>query len=680
MGNKLDKKAMIPKKILVVDDEPDLELLMRKKFRRRIKKKEFTMFFARHGQEALEVLDKEPDIDVILTDINMPEMDGLTLLEEVKTLKLPVRAIVMSAYDDMRNIRKAMNRGAFDFLTKPIDFKDLDITLEKSLEEVQLLKKGILAQKRFKKEHQKRLDAEASRRFKEQFLANMSHEIRTPMNAVVGITNILLKKDPRQEQVDYLKVIQQAANNLLVIINDILDISKIEAGKMMLEQTAFSLSNVLDGVMDTMQFRATEKDLELTLFVAEDVPNFFIGDGVRLNQILINLVGNAIKFTEKGKVHIEINREIPNNGEEIISFAVVDTGIGISEEKIVSIFQSFSQADHSINRKFGGTGLGLSISKQLIELHKGSLEVESEVGKGTTFTFTLPYTLPTQQQVDALQTANKVDNLPQISGLNILLVEDNLFNQVVAIDTLKMLIENLTIEVAENGRIALDMLLAKKYDIVLMDISMPEMDGYQATTHIRQKFDEPLAKIPIIAMTASATPAEINRCFQVGVDEYIAKPFSPDNLLQKIARLLKSELQSKNGKKTTTDTKVNMEQLLNGKVVDLTFLKKFTGGKPEKMAKYIKIFLKNAPNQVVSIQEHLATKDWERLRATAHALKSQLNYMGVFPVKKTIITIEQNAKEQVNLTELPDLVTKLDKVCQKAFKELKENLDSLIEK
>lgn len=670
----------MPVKILVVDDEPDLEILIRRKFRRKIRADEMELLFAHNGLEALEVLKEHEDIDLLVTDINMPEMDGLTLLNEISSLDRIMKSVVMSAYGDLDNIRTAMNRGAFDFITKPIDFNDFEITLEKTLAEVALLKKGFAASQKFQEEKNRRLRAESSRRFKEQFLANMSHEIRTPMNAVVGITNLLLKKEPRPDQTEYLQIVKQSAQNLLVIINDILDLSKIEAGKMEFEDQPFSVRQVLRNVVKMLDFKAQEKNLQLSSSIHEDVPKAVSGDVARLTQVLMNLVGNAIKFTEVGKVAIfaKVEEFDTEKNTASICFAIEDTGIGIEEHKIDSIFDTFSQADSSISRRFGGTGLGLSISKQLVDLQGGTLKVESEWQKGSTFSFVIPYKISDEAELKDFQPLlSEENNKKSLKNARILLVEDNEFNQIVALDTLKLLIENVQIDIAENGQIAVNMLQdsKKQYDIVLMDISMPVMNGYEATTHIRQKLPAPINEIPVMAMTASATTAEIERCFEVGMNEYIAKPFLEDELVQKLSQLyLKIEAPSENGV-NKTDKKAKPKKL--GSVLDMSFLEKFTKGDSAKMAKYIKIFLKNAPEQLTSLNENLDAHNWNQLRATAHSLKSQLRYMGVFPLKDTIQTVENNASEQIALDALPPLVAKVTRITQQAIKELEEKLTSL---
>jgi len=527
-----------PAKILVVDDEPDLEHLIRQRFRHRIKNNEIIFDFANNGEEALKKLQSLPEgYDVVLTDINMPIMDGLTLLENIKKLHHFYKAVVVSAYGDLANIRTAMNRGAFDFITKPIDFGDLEATINKTLNELNLIKQGVLARERLDSAIRAKEHAENSERFKQQFLANMSHEIRTPMNSIVGVTNLLVNSPLNDGQKKYLNVIRKSAENLLVIINDILDLSKIEAGKMEFEQTPFMVSDVLDTAYHTMLFRAEEKKLEFKLDIEEDVPKVLIGDPVRLTQVLINLSGNAIKFTENGSVTIRVHLKNKNTESADVEFSVIDTGIGIPEDKLGKIFESFSQASSDTTRKYGGTGLGLTISKQLIELQGGAIQVTSTMGKGTCFSFHLAYQIGKMEDVGKAVVQESDASPSELKGIHILLVEDNPFNQMVAVDTLTDLVKEINIDVADNGKIALDMLAKKDYDILLMDVQMPEMDGFEATQRIRTTFDKPKCNTPIMAMTANVTLDEVEKCFESGMDQYISKPFAQQDLINKIAQL-----------------------------------------------------------------------------------------------------------------------------------------------
>lgn len=378
--------------------------------------------------------------------------------------------------------------------------------------------------------------AEQSERVKEQFLANMSHEIRTPLNAILGMTRLLLDKEPRQDQLKYLNSIKHASDNLLVIINDILDLSKIEAGKVSFERIPFNLHQELQAVIETVKVNADEKGLALHLDVEPLVPAALSGDPYRLNQILLNLVGNAIKFTEKGSITIRAHVAGTSGDNVRLQFSVIDTGIGIARDKLEYIFDMFTQETSSTTRKFGGTGLGLAICKKLVELQGGSIDVQSEAGKGSIFNFYLTYRVA---ETSALPGDTGNIGLPKdrsLKDLRILLAEDNEFNQMVAVDTLESAIPGVHIDVARNGREAVEMVKANNYHIVLMDIQMPEMDGHEATRTIRASHDKRINSIPIIAMTASVIKVEVDRCFESGMNEFVGKPFQVEELLDKIAK------------------------------------------------------------------------------------------------------------------------------------------------
>lgn len=375
--------------------------------------------------------------------------------------------------------------------------------------------------------------AQASERAKHQFLANMSHEIRTPMNAIKGMTDILLRRKPRKEQTEYLDGIKQSSDSLLVIINDILDISKIEAGKIDLEQEPFSVNEVINNVQTIMQFKAEEKGLQLkSKLLSEEI--VVQGDVTRLRQILINLIGNSIKFTEKGMVTTTVTSSEENSGKLNLHFTVSDTGIGIGQDRIAKIFESFEQAYSDTTRKFGGTGLGLSISKKLVELHNGKIWVESAKGKGSQFHFTISYDaaeigLPKNDRPSTVQ--NNIAE--QLKGIKILLVEDNKFNAIVAKEELEDAIEKAEIEVAENGAICVEKVKTTQFDVILMDVQMPVMNGYEATKKTREIFNGK-TNIPIIAMTANVLKEEVEKCFEAGMDDFIGKPFDTQELIRKI--------------------------------------------------------------------------------------------------------------------------------------------------
>ena len=388
--------------------------------------------------------------------------------------------------------------------------------------------------KQLRKDQAEKEKAQASERAKHQFLANMSHEIRTPMNAIKGMTDILIRRNPKEDQKEYLDSIKQSSDSLLVIINDILDISKIEAGKIELEYEPFSIIELVDNVHTIMQFKAEEKGLGLK----KDIPKadlYVKGDATRLRQVLINLLGNAIKFTEKGLVTTALKAE-KGDGKLNLHFTISDTGIGIDKDRMDKIFKSFEQAYSDTSRKFGGTGLGLSISKMLVELQHGKIWVESEKGKGSQFHFTIAYDI-----AEPIHAGSKIEDTDmnisgELKGIRILLVEDNPFNVVVAQEELEDAIEGVHVEVAENGAIAVEKLRSSSYDIILMDVQMPTMNGYEATKAIRA-FDNEKAMTPIIAMTANVLKDEVDLCYQAGMNDFIGKPFDTQELIQKIYSL-----------------------------------------------------------------------------------------------------------------------------------------------
>jgi signal transduction histidine kinase/CheY-like chemotaxis protein/Tfp pilus assembly protein PilF len=381
--------------------------------------------------------------------------------------------------------------------------------------------------------------AESSEKAKHQFLANMSHEIRTPMNAIKGMIDILIRRDPKTDQIKYLNGVKESSESLLVIINDILDLSKIQAGKIELEHIPFSIVETLNNVNTIMQFKAEEKGLELKSTIPDNIPQV-MGDPTRLRQVIINLVGNAIKFTEKGMVNISLTLKENRHDDNLDAhFSISDTGIGIDQNKLKEVFNSFEQVVTNTTRKYGGTGLGLSISKKLVTLHNGKIWVESEKGKGSQFHFTIPYQKCKDQQC-AEDTSTQMLNtraFDQLKGIKILLVEDNEFNAIVAREELEHAIKNSSIEVAENGSIAIERVQSSNFDVVLMDVQMPVMNGYEATQAIRDLVGEK-SKIPIIAMTANVMKEEVELCFKAGMDDFIGKPFETEELIHKIHNLI----------------------------------------------------------------------------------------------------------------------------------------------
>ena len=521
-------------KILLVDDEYSFERLVRQRLRHKIKEGQYELLFATDGLEALKILEQDHSIDMVLTDINMPNMDGLTLISEL-TKKYPfLKSVVVSAYGDMKNIRTAMNLGAFDFITKPINFNDLETTINKTFQEVSLIRKAEAANAlALKNEQLVALD-----QLKSDFFTNISHEFRTPLTVIAGMAQ-QIKESPDKWFVKGLSMIERNSANLLNLVNQILDLRKVEAGKLSLKLIQGDILPLFHYMLESFQVVAAAKDLQLH-FINTRSEIILDYDPERIQQIMSNLIGNAIKFTPAGGdiyLFIEV-------ADQTLKLFVKDTGIGIPTNNLPHIFNRFYQVDLQEANTQKGTGIGLALSKELVQLMEGAIKVESQVAKGTTFSITLPIkqVAPIQNTPTAFDIPSQTEGTsfneiiqgaaPQ-NAASILLIEDNLD---VAQYITSCLETTYQVSHAVNGAIGIERAMEQIPDIVISDIMMPEKDGFEVVQTLKN--DIKTNHIPLILLSAKADIASKLEGLERGADEFLAKPFAKRELLIKIANLL----------------------------------------------------------------------------------------------------------------------------------------------
>ena len=508
--------------------------------------------------------------------------------------------------------------------------------------------------------------AERSEKFKQQFLANMSHEIRTPLNAIFGMTELLQETKQDEQSSKYLQVVKQSSEGLLVIINDILDLSKIEAGKMELEKTPFRFKETIDHVYQTFSQKASGKGLDLKFSVGENVPEFIIADPFRITQVLINLVGNAIKFTEKGFVIVSIKqiRQAQQNGKAFcaLHFEVSDSGIGIPEGQQEKIFESFSQTHAGNSRKFGGTGLGLTISQSLVQLMGGNIEVSSTENQGTVFSFTIEV-----EVADSFEDLQKLKHVPsQVAiskqGFSVLLVEDNEFNQILVKDALNKKMPEIALKIVGTGSEALEFLKTKMVDLILMDISIPEMDGYEITHIIRSEQNESVRKIPIVAITANISQLEKEKCIAAGMNDYLSKPFKISELTDVINRFKIEAFE------LTDSNKSKIEAISS--TVDLAYLKDFTDGDIQEMSRYVDIYIERIPEVFGEIEISLKADDEKHVIVLLHSIKPLIAAVGLTECSQKISELEKQ-KDTIKKNKLMPVVLLIRKQCLAMIESLK---------
>jgi PAS domain S-box-containing protein len=518
-----------------------------------------------------------------------------------------------------------------------------DIT-ESKLKEMELIKAKVRA--------------ESTARAKEQFLSTMTHEIRTPMNAVIGMTHLLLQESPKPEQVGTLNTLKFSAQSLMTLINDILDFNKIEAGKIEFEAVDFHIKDLLSNIEQSFSYKAIEKGIDLELFISAQIPDIVVGDPVRLTQVLSNLINNAIKFTDNGSVTVKLRLDAEDKEEVQINFSVEDTGIGIPEDKLESIFEAFMQVSTDTTRRYGGTGLGLAISKRLVELQNSRIQVVSEVDRGSCFSFSLVFRKSKLEKVVSLPGIQMPAATQALKSVALLLVEDRDINRMVATKFLKQW--GIEPDFAMDGLDALEKAQRRNYDLILMDLLMPVMDGYEATQQLRMLPN--YQKTPIIALTASALHEEKDRAFVAGVTDYITKPFNPNELYEKLIKYL---------------TRVNQQQLaevLPSNIVDFQDIDEIFQGDTQQKRQVIEMFIQEIRTLKQAYGEMLLNRDQDRLRDWLHNQEGSSGFFGISPLIQALREGVNLLKISADEAQLKRSISFVGRICEQILAELHQKI------
>ncbi len=679
-------------KILMIDDDEEDFLIVRDIILRGVVHHKYTIDWRPSFDSGLKAISEKAH-DVYLVDYKLGGRTGLELIKKALDLGCEAPLIILTGENNFEIDKQAMSAGAADYLVKGTissqvmersiryaianakhrnEMNELNAALEKrvrsrtiileeTLEKLERSQNELIKAKN-NAEHAAKIAEEAAKA-KSHFLSNMSHEIRTPMNAIIGFTKVLLETPLTEKQKEYLTTIKVSGDILIVLINDILDLAKVESGKMTFESSPFYLYSSISEVLQLFETKISEQNLELITEYDHSIPDVLVGDPVRLNQIMLNLVGNAVKFTSKGHIKVSISK-IKDDAEQVtIRFDISDTGVGIPESDQKNIFEKFQQAGNTGKNVSGGTGLGLAIVKQLVELQGGRISVSSEINKGSTFSFLLSFK-KTQEKIEHKPEAVEGPVLAEgaITGSRILLVEDIRPNQLL----IKTLLEKYkcVIDIADNGRIAIEKLYDNSYDVVLMDLQMPEMNGIEATEYIRKIMQ---LDIPVIALTADVTTMNAKKCKTLGMNDYISKPVDEKILYSKILKFINRK---SNEAGIVKGLKQSSQAINQAYYSD--YLIEITNGDPRAITEIVSAYLEEIPQLTSAIRTGIEIWDWKMIQRAAHSIVPCFALMGIEKEYEFIArTIEEYAAEQQHPEKLRELFYIIDEACKRRCDEIK---------
>jgi PAS domain S-box-containing protein len=610
----------------------------------------------------------DEDLRFVLAEGSEMKKNGFTrnnfegkLLKEVTSTKLKQtwKPLFVSAIAGKETSREYKFNNYY-YLIWVIPLKNAENDVYSGIAITQNITDDKLSEQKLKKSKE---EAEKANRAKSEFLARVSHEIRTPLNAILGFTEQLKQTELNKKQDDYVKIIDKSSEHLLSLINDILILSKIEARQISFDNTPFKIEYTAKYAHNTLMVKAQEKKLQFNYNIDKRLDKVLLGDSFRLRQILINLLSNAIKFTNSGYVELRCFLKEETDSEIYVRFDVIDTGIGISPEKLGTIFEQFKQADSSITKKYGGTGLGLTICKNLIELQNGSLSVTSQKGIGTTFTFVIPYTKG--KETDIISDDLGAVDSKKLHNKRVLLVDDDSVNRLLGKTILEKF--NCHFDISNNGKEALSMLNSNKYDIVLLDIHMPDISGIDVARHLR--FEKKDNSTQIIAVTAAVMKDDIKKYFNAGINDFLIKPFKEIHLFNKMCELLNIKKQP--GPKPKEE--IILKEEISPKPYNLNELKKMTGN-TSAMVKLINTFIENTENTIQQFQQNLIEKNWELIGEAAHKILPSLKHLEVYSLVNDIVEIKTKTIIEPDFKQVPEKLAQTIIKMENLIDQLKQEL------